>query len=59
MKLHLLGLVNNKLTLFHAGRDKQMSQVGGEVIRETDCVETPFILGSPVIAELVLDKIKP
>ena len=32
--LHLLGLDDNKLTYFHAGRFKQLSQFGGEVIRE-------------------------
>ncbi len=32
--LRLLGLDDNKLTYFHEGRYKQLSQVGGEVIRE-------------------------
>ena len=32
--LHLLGLDDAKLTYFHAGRYKQLSQVGGQVIRE-------------------------
>jgi len=32
--LHLLGLDDNKLRYFHAGRDKQLSQTGGELIRE-------------------------
>ncbi len=32
--LHLLGLDDNKLTYFHAGRYKQLSQFGGQVIRE-------------------------
>jgi hypothetical protein len=32
--LHLLGLDDNKLTYFHAGRYKQLSQFGGEVIKE-------------------------
>ncbi len=32
--LHLLGLADNKLTYFHEGRFKQLSQTGGEVIRE-------------------------
>ncbi len=32
--LHLLGLADNKLTYFHEGRFKQLSQVGGEVIKE-------------------------
>ena len=32
--LNLLGLDDNKLTYFHAGRYKQLSQFGGEVIRE-------------------------
>ncbi|MEM7383399.1 MAG: DUF1501 domain-containing protein [Verrucomicrobiota bacterium] len=32
--LHLLGLDDNKLTYYHAGRHKQLSQFGGEVIRE-------------------------
>lgn len=32
--LHLLGLDDNKLTYFHAGRFKQLSQFGGEVIQE-------------------------
>jgi len=31
--LHLLGLDDGKLRYFHAGRDKQLSQVGGEIIR--------------------------
>ncbi len=32
--LHLLGLDDNRLTYLHAGRFKQLSQFGGEVIRE-------------------------
>ncbi len=32
--LRLLGLDDNKLTYFHGGRYKQLSQVGGEVIEE-------------------------
>jgi len=32
--LHLLGLNDNKLTYFHGGRFKQLSQTGGEVIEE-------------------------
>ena len=32
--LHLLGLDDNKLTYFHGGRFKQLSQFGGKVIRE-------------------------
>ena len=32
--LHLLGLDDNKLTFYHAGRFKQLSQFGGQVIRE-------------------------
>jgi hypothetical protein len=32
--LHLLGLNDNKLTYFHAGRFKQLSQTGGELIEE-------------------------
>lgn len=32
--LHLLGLDDNKLTYYHAGRFKQLSQFGGEVIQE-------------------------
>lgn len=32
--LHLLGLNDNRLTFLHAGRFKQLSQTGGEVIRE-------------------------
>ena len=32
--LRLLGLDDNKLTYFHAGRFKQLSQTGGEVIHE-------------------------
>ncbi|MBA4147249.1 MAG: DUF1501 domain-containing protein [Verrucomicrobia bacterium] len=32
--LHLLGLDDNKLTHFHGGRFKQLSQVGGAVIKE-------------------------
>ncbi len=32
--LHLLGLDDAKLRYFHAGRDKQLSQTGGELIRE-------------------------
>ena len=31
--LHLLGLDDAKLTYFHAGRFKQLSQFGGEIIR--------------------------
>lgn len=31
--LHLLGLDDSKLRFFHAGREKQLSQVGGELIR--------------------------
>ena len=32
--MNLLGLDDNKLTYFHAGRFKQLSQFGGEVIDE-------------------------
>jgi hypothetical protein len=32
--LHLLGLNDNRLTYFHEGRFKQLSQTGGTVIRE-------------------------
>ena len=32
--LRLLGLDDNRLTYFHGGRFKQLSQFGGEVIRE-------------------------
>ena len=32
--LHLLGLDDNKLTYLHAGRYKQLSQFGGEIIKE-------------------------
>lgn len=32
--LHLLGLDDNRLTYFHEGRYKQLSQTGGEVIQE-------------------------
>src|SRR5690606_2536232 len=32
--LRLLGLDDNKLTYFHGGRFKQLSQTGGEVIDE-------------------------
>lgn len=32
--LHLLGLDDNKLTFFHGGRYKQLSQFGGQVIGE-------------------------
>jgi uncharacterized protein (DUF1501 family) len=32
--LHLLGLDDNKFTYFHAGRYKQLSQFGGELIPE-------------------------
>ena len=32
--LHLLGLSDNKLTYFHGGRHKQLSQLGGNVIHE-------------------------
>ena len=32
--LHLLGLDDSKLRYFHAGREKQLSQTGGQVIRE-------------------------
>ena len=32
--LHLMGLDDNKLTYLHAGRFKQLSQFGGEIIKE-------------------------
>lgn len=32
--LHLMGLDDNKLTYFHGGRYKQLSQTGGAVIKE-------------------------
>lgn len=32
--MHLMGLNDNKLTYFHAGRYKQLSQFGGQVISE-------------------------
>ena len=32
--LHLLGLDDNKLTYFHGGRYKQLSQFGGQVIKD-------------------------
>jgi uncharacterized protein (DUF1501 family) len=32
--LHLMGLDDARLRYFHAGREKQLSQVGGQVIRE-------------------------
>lgn len=32
--LHLLGLDDNRLTYYHAGRHKQLSQFGGKVIEE-------------------------
>jgi hypothetical protein len=32
--LHLLGLDDNRLTYYHGGRFKQLSQFGGSVIRE-------------------------
>ncbi len=32
--LHLLGLNDNKLTYFHGGRYKQLSQIGGNLIKE-------------------------
>ena len=32
--LHLLGLDDSKLTYFHGGRFKQLSQTGGKVIKE-------------------------
>jgi len=32
--LHLFGLDDNKLTYFHGGRHKQLSQFGGELIKE-------------------------
>ena len=32
--VHLLGLDDNKLTYLHAGRHKQLSQFGGEVIQD-------------------------
>ena len=32
--LRLMGLDDNKLTYFHGGRFKQLSQTGGEVIEE-------------------------
>jgi uncharacterized protein (DUF1501 family) len=31
--LHLLGLDDNKLTYLHSGRFKQLSQIGGQVIK--------------------------
>jgi hypothetical protein len=32
--LHLLGLDDNKLTFYHGGRYKQLSQFGGQVITD-------------------------
>jgi len=32
--LHLLGLDDNRLTYYHGGRFKQLSQFGGTVINE-------------------------
>jgi len=32
--LHLLGLDDSKLRYLHAGREKQLSQTGGELIRD-------------------------
>lgn len=32
--LHLMGLDDNRLTFFHAGRNKQLSQVGADIIPE-------------------------
>jgi hypothetical protein len=32
--LHLLGLDDNKLRYFHAGREKQLSQTGGQAIKD-------------------------
>ena len=32
--LHLLGLDDNRLTFYHGGRFKQLSQFGGQVIKE-------------------------
>ena len=32
--MHLLGLDDNRLTYYHAGRFKQLSQFGGRVIQE-------------------------
>ena len=32
--IHLLGLDDNQLTYYHAGRHKQLSQFGGKVIQE-------------------------
>jgi uncharacterized protein (DUF1501 family) len=32
--LHLLGLDDNRLRYFHAGREKQLSQTGGSLIRQ-------------------------
>jgi len=32
--LHLMGLDDNRLTYFHAGRNKQLSQVGADIIPE-------------------------
>ena len=32
--LDIMGLDDNKLTFFHGGRHKQLSQVGGTVIKE-------------------------
>ncbi|NDB77873.1 MAG: DUF1501 domain-containing protein, partial [Verrucomicrobia bacterium] len=41
--LRLLGLDDNKLTYYHAGRFKQLSQFGGQVIKGADRV-------APVVA---------
>ena len=32
--LHLMGLDDNRLTFFHGGRNKQLSQIGADVIKE-------------------------
>lgn len=32
--LHLMGLNDNKLSFYHAGRHKQLSQFGGQIIKE-------------------------
>ena len=42
--LHLLGLNDNKLTYFHGGRFKQLSQFGGEVIHELRLVVAKLLL---------------
>lgn len=45
--LHLLGLDDNRLRFLHAGREKQLSQTGGQVIRQLLARLVPFIRAAP------------